>query len=239
MATAFVGSKTNRFLDASEEPSQTLLPITGYEKERLVSLEEAVRPISTLLYDLDTKVYIAKRNSQTPADGLTSDQSAAIHLYTIEWEEPHDSLYTLLNRTLRTAERKTLKPWFSYLKLFLAALYKLPSIKGVIWRGIRGNVYEQYNTDQVWWGVSSCTEAMQVMERFVGRSGMRTLFTIECRSGKAIGMHSFYRNENEIVLMPGTYFHVVDKWSPNENLYMIHLREADPPYQLIAPPFTA
>ncbi|CAF2940458.1 unnamed protein product [Rotaria sp. Silwood2] len=228
----------SRFLDANEEPSQTLLPIAGYEKEELLPLEEAVRPITTLLYDLDTKVYIAKRNSQKPADGLTCDQSAAINLYTIEWEEPHDSLYTLLNRTLRSSERKALKPWFSYLKLFLTALYKLPSTKGVIWRGIRGDVYDQYNIDQVWWGVSSCTETMQVMERFVGRSGVRTLFTIECISGKAIGAHSFYKNENEIVLMPGTYLRVKDKWSPNENLYMIHLREENPPYQFIAPPFS-
>ncbi|CAF3589612.1 unnamed protein product, partial [Rotaria sp. Silwood2] len=228
----------SRFLDANEEPSQTLLPIAGYEKEELLPLEEAVRPITTLLYDLDTKVYIAKRNAQKPADGLTCDQSAAINLYTIEWEEPHDSLYTLLNRTLRSSERKALKPWFSYLKLFLTALYKLPSTKGVIWRGIRGDVYDQYNIDQVWWGVSSCTETMQVMERFVGRSGVRTLFTIECISGKAIGAHSFYKNENEIVLMPGTYLRVKDKWSPNENLYMIHLREENPPYQFIAPPFS-
>ncbi|CAF1003341.1 unnamed protein product [Rotaria sp. Silwood1] len=227
----------SRFLDANEEPSQTLLPIAGYEKEELVSLEEAVRPITTLLYDLDTKVYIAKRNSQKPADGLTCNQSAAINLYTIEWEEPHDSLYTILNRTLRSSERKALKPWFSYLKLFLTALYKLPSTKGVIWRGIRDDVYDQYNIDQVWWGVSSCTATMQVMEQFVGRSGVRTLFTIECISGKAIGAHSFYKNENEIVLMPGTYLRVVAKWSPNENLYMIHLREENPPCQFIAPPF--
>ncbi|CAF1376771.1 unnamed protein product [Rotaria sordida] len=213
-----------------------LLPISGYEKEELVSLEEAVRPITALLYDLDTKVYIAKRNSQKPADSLTCDQSASINLYTIEWEEPHDSLYTLLNRTLRSAERKALKPWFSYLKLFLTALYKLPSVKGVIWRGIRDDVYDQYNIDQVWWGVSSCTETMQVMERFVGRSGVRTLFTIECISGKAIGAHSFFKNENEIVLMPGTYLRVVAKWSPSENLYMIHLRETNSPYQFIASP---
>ncbi|CAF3271939.1 unnamed protein product, partial [Rotaria sp. Silwood2] len=79
---------------------------------------------------------------------------------------------------------------------------------------------------------------MQVMERFVGRSGVRTLFTIECISGKAIGAHSFYKNDNEIVLISGTYLRVIDEWSPNENLYMIHLREENPLYQFIAPPFS-
>lgn len=238
MTTVSEGKKFSRFLDANEEPKQTLLPITGYEKEELKSLEDAVRPISNLLHDLDTKVYVAKRNSLNPADGLTCDQSAAIHLYTIEWEEPYDSLYILLNRTLRSSDRKALKPWFSYLKLFLTALYKLPSTKGVIWRGIRGDVYDQYEKDQIWWGVSSCTETMPIMEKFVGRTGVRTLFNIECFSGKAIGAHSFYKNENEIILMPGTYFQILGKWSPSENLYIIQLRETNPPRQLIAPPFT-
>ncbi|CAF5067806.1 unnamed protein product, partial [Rotaria sp. Silwood1] len=35
-------STIDRYLDAGEEPTQTLLPIEGYEKKPLVSLEEAV-----------------------------------------------------------------------------------------------------------------------------------------------------------------------------------------------------
>jgi hypothetical protein len=77
---------------------------------------------------------------------------------------------------------------------------------------------------------------MEVMERFVGRSGVRTLFNIEALSGKSIKAHSHYKRENEILLIPGTYFKVRSKWSPAENVFIIQLRETDPPWQLIAPP---
>jgi len=78
---------------------------------------------------------------------------------------------------------------------------------------------------------------MEVMETFIGTKGDRTIFTIECINGKAIQAHSYFKEENEILLIPGTYFQVVSKWQPAENLYMIHLREKIPPYQTVAPPF--
>ena len=65
---------------------------------------------------------------------------------------------------------------------------------------------ELYLDDFIWWGASSCTETMKVMEKFVGRSGVRTLFMIECINGKSIKSHSFYKDENEIILMPGNLF---------------------------------
>jgi hypothetical protein len=227
----------DRFLDAGEEPNQTLAPINGYEKVPLVSLKEAVQPIKSLLYDVDSMVATAKRNSRKPADNLTCDESAAIHLYTMQWPQPHPSLYNVLNQRLRSKNRDTLISWFLFLKLFFTALYKLPSLKGVIWRGVRGNLSHQYDEDQIWWGASSCTETMEIMETFVGPEGARTIFTIECINGKAIRAHSHFEEENEILIMPGSYFQVVGKWKPAKDLYMIHLREKIPPYQTIAPPF--
>jgi hypothetical protein len=227
----------DRFLDAGEEPDQTLTPIEGYEKAPLVSLKEAVQPIKSFLHNVDSMVETAKRNSRKPADSLTSDESAAIHLYTMQWPKPHPSLYTLLNERLRSQDRNTLTSWFLFLKLFFTALYKLPSFKGTIWRGVRGNLSGQYDEDQIWWGTSSCTETMKIMQTFVGVEGVRTIFNIECINGKAIKAHSYFKQENEILLMPGTYFKVVDKWSPAKDLYMIQLRETKAPYETIASPF--
>ncbi|CAF2836690.1 unnamed protein product [Rotaria sp. Silwood2] len=229
-------STIDRYLDAGEEPIQTLLPIEGYEKRPLVSLEEAIQRIKPLINDLDRKVWLAKRSSSNPTDDLTTDESAAIHLYTMQWATSQESLFVQLNRTLRSEVRDNLKPWFSYLKLFLTALYKLPSMKGTIWRGIHGDVSDQYRKDFIWWGFSSCTETMPILEQFIGRSGVRTIFMVECLTGKSIRNHSFYKKENEILLMPGTYLRVVDKWSPAEGLYMIRLQETDPPHKLIASP---
>jgi hypothetical protein len=226
-----------RFLDAGKESDQALTPIKGYEKAPLVSLEEAVEPIKSLLDDVDSMVQIAKRNSKKPTDGLTPDESGAIHLYTMQWPEPHPSLFTLLNERLRSKNRNTLTSWFLFLKLFFTALYKLPPLKGVIYRGVRGNISDQYEEDHFWWGASSCTETMNVMETFVGSESDRTIFNIECINGKSIQAHSYFKEENEILLMPGSYFQVVSKWEPAKDLYIIHLREKVPPYQTMAPPF--
>jgi hypothetical protein len=226
----------SRFIDAGEEPTKTLTPIKGYEKKKLVSLEKAVSEIEPPIDDLDTMVWAAKRNSEDAPDGLTSDESASIHLYTMEWPEADQSIYYVLNQKLRSEKRNELISWHSYLKLFFTALYKLPSLKTIIWRGIRGNVSHLYQKDYIWWGVSSCTETMEVMEKFIGRSGVRTVFMIECINGKAIKSHSFYKDENEIILMPGTYLRVIDKWSPAEGLHMIRLKEENPPFPLLASP---
>jgi hypothetical protein len=110
-----------------DEPKQMLQPISGYEDEQLVSLEEACEPLQKIIdKELQQNIMIAKMNSTKPENGLTQDESASIHLYTMEWKVHENSLYAILNRTLRLADRSKLQPWFKYLKLFLTAFFKLP-----------------------------------------------------------------------------------------------------------------
>jgi len=110
-----------------DEPKKMLLPISGYEKEDVKSLDDACEPIKHLFDQRMTQyVTVAKMNSMQPEDALTPDESASIHLYTIEWDVHEDSLYMMLNRTLRVTDRNKLRPWFKYLKLLLTAFYKLP-----------------------------------------------------------------------------------------------------------------
>ena len=116
-------------MDIRDEPNNLLRPIQGYARLATVSLEEACEPLQKCVSDLPRNVWIAKNNSRNPADGLTPDESAAIHLYTMEWD---DSLYAALNRRLREADRRALLPWFLFLKLFLTGLFKLPSIRAVV-----------------------------------------------------------------------------------------------------------
>jgi sugar lactone lactonase YvrE len=82
-----------------------------------------------------------------------------------------------------------------------------------------------------WWGVSSCTTHIQVLESktFLGKHGLRTIFSIECIDGKSIVNHSYYQNkEREIVLMPGSYFEVIGLLTPAPNLHIIQLKEILP-----------
>ncbi|CAF1029126.1 unnamed protein product [Rotaria magnacalcarata] len=232
-------ARVARFLDAAQEPKKELTPIEGYEKTDLMTLEQSMQSMTKKLHNLDTMIKIALRNSRKPVNGLTSDESAAIHLYTMQWPETHASVYTSLNEALRCQNRRNLTPWFPYLKLFFTALYKLPSLKGTIWRGVRGNLNDAIDEDLIWWGVSSCTEKVKIMEDFLGTDGERTLFNIECTNGKSIRAQSHFEAEEEVLLLPGTYLKVVSRWSPSKDLHIIHLREEPAPYQTIAPPFEA
>jgi hypothetical protein len=113
--------------DIQDEPKQMLKPIAGYECEPLLPIEEACQPLEDVLdHELKQNIIIAKMNSTEPEYGLTSDELAAIHLYTMEWDEHENSLYMVLNQTLRLADRTKLRPWFKYLKLFLTGIFKLP-----------------------------------------------------------------------------------------------------------------
>ncbi|CAF0975965.1 unnamed protein product [Didymodactylos carnosus] len=230
-----------RYSDILNEPRKLLLPIDGYQNVALISLEEAVRNISHLLdSDISTKVYIAKENSRHPEDGLTPDESASIHLYTMESVEDGVSLYFILNKTLRLENRQHLKPWFPYLKLLLTGLFKLKSQKKTVWRGINGNLSQEFDQGAkfIWWGISSCTESLNVLEseQFLGKTGTRTLFNIECLNGKMIKKHSYYPAEDEILLLPATQFEVVGRVQPAAGLYIVQLREVIPPIVFLKPP---
>lgn len=129
---------TSRYTDLHDEPvDRHLAPITAYREVSQTSLEESLKLVSHLFMDLESYVWIAKENSKNPANGLTQDESASIHLYTVEFD-CGPSLYQLLNKALRDINRQSVKLWNSFLKLFLTALHKLPSYSEMVWRGVRG-----------------------------------------------------------------------------------------------------
>jgi hypothetical protein len=231
-----------RYFDIGVLPDQTLLPITGYNKKPLTSLENAIEGVEHLLDGIKIKIIVAKENAKKRHGILTIDESAAIQLYTMEAAPLDCCIYYRLNKTLRTANRRELDPWFPYLKLLMTALYKLPSVRRTVWRGIKdvdlSNEYEE-GKHYTWWNFSSCTEMLTVMQtsQFLGTEGLRTLFAIECENGKEIKDHSYVRKESEILLPPATYIEVLGKISPAPGLHIIHVREAKPPYELISPPF--
>ncbi|CAF1474014.1 unnamed protein product [Adineta ricciae] len=229
-----------RFSDITGEPRRMLLPIQGYERKPMVSLEEAVEPLVQFVPDVKRMAYVAKMKCDSPpADDLTTDESAAIILYSMEWEPQEECLYFVLNATLREENRRKLVPWFLYLKLVLTALSRLPSEQRTVYRGVKCDMRQQYKKGDtiIWWGFSSCTTTMDALEndQFLGSTGTRTFFSIECKSGKDIQQHSQYKTENEILLLPARQFQVVACLNQSGGLYMIQLREIDPPYPLLEP----
>lgn len=206
----------------------------------LVSLEEAVTPLVSLVPNIEQMVWIVKQNCIRPKDGLSPDESASIMLYTIQWEPYDQSFYVILNTALRAANREELKPWFSYLRLVITALQKLPSTRYTIYRGIKLDLSSQYRRGDtvVWWGISSCSSSIETLknESFLGKDGTRILFSIECDSGKNIKSHSYNAEEDEILILPARQFEVVGCLDQGNGLQIIQLRETHPKFPLIKLP---
>ncbi|CAM4828355.1 unnamed protein product [Rotaria magnacalcarata] len=229
---------TQRFSDLVGEPCRMLMPIEGYEKKPLVTLEEAVEPIVEYVPDVRRRAYFAKMKCAELSPGkLSMDEAASITLYSMEWEPQEECLYHVLNETLRNEKRQKLKPWFLFLKLILTALAQIPSSLSFVYRGVKQDMRKGYPEGKtfVWWGFSSCTSKPSVLqnEQFLGTTGPRTLFTIECDSGKDIRKYSFFQAEDEILLPAARQFKVVACLSQGKDLYMVQLKEIQPQFPLI------
>ncbi|CAF1040560.1 unnamed protein product [Rotaria sordida] len=240
MPFSSAGNTLTRLTDVQLEPGKFLSPIEGHEKVQLVSLEQAIQPLLSIVPDIDRRAFIALQRCQNPADNLTTDESAAIFLYTMEWP---NCVYLRLNETLTKEDRNQLLPWFSYLKLLLTALFKLPSTKCTVWRGVKGlDLTTKYpeNKTTVWWRFSSSTTTVKVLEsaQFLGQHGLRTMFNIECLNGKVIKNHSNYQQENEVLLLSGIQFEVISHLNAGNGLQIIHMKELENPrYIMLEPPF--
>ncbi len=86
MGETFADSEINPRLTENicDEPDASLMPLEDYQHSDLVALETATETIKSLFCNLPRDVWIAKNASKKPPDTLTSDESAAIHLYTME-----------------------------------------------------------------------------------------------------------------------------------------------------------
>ena len=85
-----------------------------------------------------------------------------------------------------------LKPWFLYLRLVLTALAERPREKdrSTVYRGVNHGLGALYPTGATvtWWVISYRTMTIDVLtpEKCLGQHGTRTLFVIDCFSGKSI-----------------------------------------------------
>jgi hypothetical protein len=230
-----------RFSDLPLEPRRMLPPIQGYENMPLVSLEEAINPLTSIVPEVERMAWTVTQNRFEGEYGLTDDETASILLYTMEWEPRNKSFYVILNNTLQAANRELLKPWFLYLRLIMTALAKLPSDSNhhMVYRGVKLDLSSQYpeGSTATWWGFSSCTTSVNVLnnEQFLGQSGTRTFFTIECHSGKSIKQYSFYPDEEEVLLPPARHFQVIGCLKQGNGLHIIQLKEIQPNFPLINP----
>jgi hypothetical protein len=217
----------NRFVNntLSELQKANRSSIFGFEHSPVLTLEEAVEKIIPSVSRVMDYVRTAKKKHNRHSDLLTRDESAAVYLYSMP-----TSFFSRLNDTLRAGNRYALKPWFAFLKLFITALGKLPSTKKVVWRGVYGDVGLVFANDDtnIWWSVNSCSKDLNVIWPFLDEKG--TLFAIEAIHGKDISGFSAIPEDQEVVLMPGTYVRARSKpLNFIDRFFIVHLEEVTSP----------
>ena len=92
------------------------------------------------------------------------------------------------------------------------------------------------NRDHVWWPFSSCTASIGVLENYIGKTGKRTIFNIQCRSAIDISRHSYYQAEKEYLLFPARQFKVSSLLNTGNDLHIIELEETEPPFSFFQMP---
>lgn len=164
-----------------------------------------------------------KKQAGKPVRKMTLKEYAAIMLYT------SNAIYKDLNQSLRDENRTKLKKYFKYLRLFFEAMSALPKQKRTLWRGMSVDLHSnpQYKVGSTvtWWGISSCTSDVNVAKNFAkGCGGKCTVITVESKTASDISDITFYSNEKESLLCPGTQLKVKSN-KMNGNVCEITLEE--------------
>ncbi|CAF0787473.1 unnamed protein product [Adineta ricciae] len=207
-----------------KEQSTKRNPMDGYQDMPLVSLEEATEALVPLVSNLKTFVETAKKDCKKDLYGLTVDESAAIYLYTMA-----TPFVYFINEAFQRETRAALKPWLSYLKLFVTAVEKLPSSKKTLWRGLSSTDVVSYPTEDIctWWHITSCSTNVKMTQYCVVQD-VATVLAINATNAKDISKLSAFPDEEEIVLLPGTKLHIVgDPFFFQNAFSIIHLEERD------------
>ena len=225
-----------RFFDVNQEFLQKIPPMIDYRSQPLVTLEEIIKKFPTSSQNIDYMMKVAKSKVFLSTYGLTPDEAAAVHLYTMRHPESDRDMSCQLNTALRLRFRQLLTPWFSYLRLLITALNKLPSMKGTIWRYARGHVADNYRKDCVWLGFGSCTRTKPSFEQRFNEYDVYTIFKIECTNGKVIRDFSDFPWENEVLLLPDTCLRVIRKENLQNRLNIVYLQEQGSPHIQLVPP---
>ncbi|UJR19311.1 hypothetical protein I4U23_022440 [Adineta vaga] len=218
-------------IDISHQSNSNIKSINDYQQEQLLSLEEACQSLHNILgTELELYITVAKLNSKEPKHQLTEDESTSIYLYTMEWNQPENSLHVLLNQALIASDRNQLQPWWKYLKLFFTALFKLPYTEyHTIWRGVPKDVSEYYREGEevTWCSLTSATSSFDILQSpmYLGREKIQTIFEIKTKHGKSIREHSHLENDEEILLLPGIVFKVMKKSKQEDGIHIIHFHE--------------
>ncbi|CAF1639980.1 unnamed protein product [Adineta ricciae] len=223
--------------DIAQEPQQICFRVDDEYRLTGISLEDAVKPLTNLIPEIVEKAKHAKCNCENPSDGLSSDESAAIYLFSMRWQPVEQCLYFVLNKTLREQNDAQLHVSKLYLRLLLAALNRLPSTRITFHQDIEHERTRRLRKDHllVFWDFTFCslsTPLPRKLKQISFYTKTRTTFSFECRNAKFIERHSCDRSQNEYLLLP-TQFQLVRYLDRRTDLEIIQVKEYDTKQPLI------
>jgi hypothetical protein len=177
----------------------------------------------------DMKSFQEKQPGAVPSS-LSPALVAVLALYTAELAGV--SPYGACNAALRSADRSKCKPFVRFIWFLMHALAHCERyVGGNVYRGVKADLRAQYPKDRevAWFQFSSCTCDIEVeqSEQFLGKTGTRTLFSIELTTGRArvITKFSLVPSEAEVLLPPNSRFIVLGQLDAGNGLIIITLRE--------------
>merc|ERR1712232_548635 len=205
---------------------ETLTPISGVMDLPLAkTLAEAaaiICPVAEVKKCCKMGASMHCKKAGKPTMTMSADLYGAILLYT------GNAIYQKLNKALRDEDRGVVQKYFPYLRMLFEACERLPQQSRTLWRGIGVDLYDQYKVGStiIWWGVSSCTSNQKVAQGFMsGCGGGASFLTLDVKTGCEISEVSFYANESETILLPGTQLEVVSSERVGPHKCNIKLRE--------------
>ncbi|CAF0860725.1 unnamed protein product [Adineta ricciae] len=209
----------------------------------LLIIEETIKPFEHLVDDVATKLYLIKQQLiVNDLYELTLDELSAIHLYIWERSPFTTSISYLINETIRRGFTDEFRTWTPYLNLLFTSLNKLLPIEphSIVYSGVRScNLSSQYKDNEIytWWTFTTCLRSIDQIKlpHYLGKSGLRTLFKIECYSGKQVP----FSDEDEVILMPGFHFQVIGQLPLLDDLTTIFIREIPPSSNEIFQPISS
>ncbi|CAF2844138.1 unnamed protein product [Rotaria sp. Silwood2] len=217
----------HRFIQV-EWKDRNFLPIDGLEtNESPTTITQALQRAGNHTHNVETYVKDAeKRFNGKHLGELTYDECAAVFAYTKEIGG--ESLYASLNQALCSADRKALKPWLPFVRLFYSAIKKLPDLPTECFRVGKAEMLDQIQREQriTWSGISSCSRAPKLIAKQC-RDQKSVLFVITAIHAKDISKYSADSDVKEVLLMPGTRLNVshITRDEKNNNLMLVYLQE--------------
>lgn len=247
--STYSDSILRRVLSSSVETDALTSPLDSLASTRLVGFREAVAIASQhvpyqnsprLIEAMDASLKFGENLVRRgKAVGLTVDQAAAIHFYSVE-APVFCPFYSAVNGALggwgSHGGRAAIKHFLPYIKLLTSGLALLPKEKDlVVYRGVRSVPLETMLGGRgigdilTWWALVSTTSCDDVLRdsHFLGvgaELGERTVFKITSSGGARIKNFSNFgaefeyylqpvgtetQNEEEVLFPPGTSF-VID-----------------------------